>query len=304
MNRQPLPHQPPPGTVRPPFAYFGGKTRLAGTIAALLPDHEYYIEPFAGSLAVLLAKHPARAETVNDLDRRLVTFWRVLRDHPDELMRRCALTPHARVEQHDARQAADNDIEEARRVWVALTQGRSGGLNPTGWKRFTTSRGPTASMPGYLAGYLSRMPTCAERLARVSLECRPALQVVRDYGQSPDALLYIDPPYPAASRGATAYGCDMPSDEEHRALAATVHDCAARVVISGYDSTLYTELYAGWHRTTMAHSTHRHHGGEHARTEVLWSNVPFAATTLPSRAPRTPNRPGGLAQRAEGRNAE
>ena len=37
---------PPPTTVaRPPFAYFGGKTRLAGTIAALLPDHEHYIEP-------------------------------------------------------------------------------------------------------------------------------------------------------------------------------------------------------------------------------------------------------------------
>ncbi|MDT0307211.1 DNA adenine methylase [Streptomyces sp. DSM 44917] len=276
-----------PGTVRPPFAYFGGKTRLAGRIAALLPDHDHYIEPFGGSLAVLLAKHPARAETVNDLDRRLVTFWRILRDHPDELARVCALTPHSRAEHHDARQPAESDLEQARRVWVELTQGRSGGLKPTGWKRFTTARGPNSTMPGYLAGYRRRIPACAERLARVTLECRPALELIRDYGQSTRALLYLDPPYLATTRHATAYPHDMPGEEEHRALAAAVHDCRAHVVISGYACALYEELYADWHRTTLTATTHRHSGGGHQRTEVLWSNVPFPAQP----PPRTASRP-------------
>ena len=84
--------------VKPPFAYYGGKTTLAPKIAAILPEHDHYIEPFAGSLAVLLAKAPTTWETVNDLDDLLVNFWRVLRDKPEELAHAAMLTPHARTE--------------------------------------------------------------------------------------------------------------------------------------------------------------------------------------------------------------
>lgn len=62
--------------TRPPFAYFGGKTILAPRIADLLPPHRHYVEPFAGSLAVLLAKAPSVMETVNDLDHSVVAFCR------------------------------------------------------------------------------------------------------------------------------------------------------------------------------------------------------------------------------------
>lgn len=58
--------------AQPPMAYFGGKTKLARRIAARLPQHEHYVEPFAGSLAVLLAKQPSRIETISDLDGDLI----------------------------------------------------------------------------------------------------------------------------------------------------------------------------------------------------------------------------------------
>jgi len=84
--------------MKPPFPYFGGKMTIGPAIAALLPPHSHYVEPYFGSGAVLFAKPPSDHETVNDLDQVLVTFWRVLRERPGELARVCALTPHSRVE--------------------------------------------------------------------------------------------------------------------------------------------------------------------------------------------------------------
>src|SRR5437868_4884894 len=116
--------------MRPPIAYYGSKVRLAEQIAERLPAHTHYVEPFAGSLAVLLAKKPSRMETVNDIDGDLMNFWRVLRNRPEELFRVCSLTPHSRFE-HDASYvdiSALDELERARLVWVRLTQGRGGTL--------------------------------------------------------------------------------------------------------------------------------------------------------------------------------
>ena len=85
-------------TLTPPFGYMGSKARIASRVVDLLPPHRGYVEPYAGSLSILLAKRPASLEVANDLDRDLVTFWQVLRERPDELAHVCALTPHARTE--------------------------------------------------------------------------------------------------------------------------------------------------------------------------------------------------------------
>lgn len=69
-----------------PFPYFGGKRRVAGEVWARLGDVPNYIEPFAGSLAVLLARpYAPKVETVNDLDCHVVNFWRALKAEPDRL---------------------------------------------------------------------------------------------------------------------------------------------------------------------------------------------------------------------------
>jgi DNA adenine methylase len=185
--------------MKPPFSYFGGKTLLAERIAALLPPHQHYVEPYCGSLSVLLAKPQAKMETANDLDDELMTFWRVLRDRPLDLARVCMLTPHARGENAAAdHRGGVDELELARRVWVKLTQGRDRGLRArgsTGWKHYVYPAGTSVGMPDYLDGYVERMAAAAERLHRVSLERLPALDLIAKYGAEPDVLLYVDPPY-------------------------------------------------------------------------------------------------------------
>ena len=75
-------------SIKAPFPYFGGKSRAASAVWSALGDVEHYVEPFAGSLAVLLRRpHLANrtyySETVNDLDGLLVNFWRAVQAEPE-----------------------------------------------------------------------------------------------------------------------------------------------------------------------------------------------------------------------------
>lgn len=72
--------------LRAPFPWFGGKSRVAHLVWAAFGDVANYVEPFAGSLAVLLGRPTApRIETVNDLDCYVANFWRATRLAPDEV---------------------------------------------------------------------------------------------------------------------------------------------------------------------------------------------------------------------------
>nr|DAT11676.1 MAG TPA: DNA adenine methylase [Caudoviricetes sp.] len=267
-------------TLKPPFEYYGGKTHLAPRIASLLPPHDHYVEPFAGSLAVLLAKEPSRAETVNDLDGDLVTFWRVLRNRPEELERVCALTPHSVEEFVAAADRTDcDDLEAARRVFVVLTQGREHSLKPrdaSGWRRGVKASG-RVTMPRALGSQAARISAVAERMAGVSLENDDAINIIRRYGREPSVCIYADPPYLGDTRGSGGgYGIDQKEGGFHQAFADACNEAKASVIISGYDSPLYEELFEGWHRIEL---TTRPTQSLDRKMEVLWSNQPFAGQT-------------------------
>lgn len=248
--------------------YAGGKQAVAARIAALLPPHQHYVEPFAGGLSVLLAKQPSPIETINDLNADLVTFWRVLRDRTEELERVCALTPHSRAELVASRNRSDLDeVEVARRVWVSLTQARAAKLSPSGW-RFVYNSG-RRSLAIYLDGYLGRIAPAAQRLMKVSLECRPALEVITDYGAHADICLYVDPPYLGDTRGSgRLYEHEMTGESDHIDLLDALTSCQASVVLSGYAHPLYDERLAEWERYEYAALANT----GTVRTEVVWCN--------------------------------
>jgi len=74
--------------LRAPFPWFGGKARIAKAVWERFGDVQNYVEPFAGSLAVLLNRpHAPKVETVNDLDGMVANFWRALQADPDAVAR-------------------------------------------------------------------------------------------------------------------------------------------------------------------------------------------------------------------------
>ena len=75
--------------LKPPFTYFGGKQKVAKVIWSRLGDPHYFIEPFGGSLACLLARPSApRHELVSDTFGPLTNFWRACKwCPPGELAR-------------------------------------------------------------------------------------------------------------------------------------------------------------------------------------------------------------------------
>lgn len=261
------------GPLKPPFAYYGGKTTLAPRIAELLPGHDHYVEPFAGSLAVLLAKERSRAETVNDLDGDLVNFWKVLRDQPEELERVCALTPHSRDDYAIACGDLSGmpDLERARLVFSRLSQSRSHSMKPTGWRIIKNATG-RHTVIDHMHSYVERLEAVAGRMQKVTIENRDAIELIRDYGTEPTVCIYADPPYLGSTRAAN-YRVEMLEDDLHVQLAAALRECKASVVLSGYASPLYEELYPGWHRMELKAPTAL--SGRAAENEVLWSNVPL-----------------------------
>lgn len=74
--------------IKAPFPWFGGKSRVAAAVWQRFGNVPNYVEPFAGSLAVLLGRpHTPKIETVNDKDCYLANFWRAVQHDPDAVAR-------------------------------------------------------------------------------------------------------------------------------------------------------------------------------------------------------------------------
>jgi DNA adenine methylase len=118
-------------------------------------------------------------------------------------------------------------------------------------------------------GGVEALPEIAERLLRVQIENRPALEVVKLY-DAEDTLFYCDPPYAHDSRGdSKAYAFEM-SDAEHARLAKALRAIEGKAAVSGYRGDLYDDLFKDWRRFDAP--SKRCHSVKQLRQECLWMN--------------------------------
>ena len=291
MNLSPLPDAPatPSRRTKPPlvstlqqkklipFGWYGGKFSHLDWLLPLLPPAHHYCEPFAGSGAVLLNRQPSPVETYNDLDGEVVNFFRVLREQKDALTEAIGLTPFSREEFGLACTLEPEiaPLERARRFYVRARQVRTGLAQTATIGRWAnckdTSRAGMSGVVSRWLGGVEALPQIAERLLRVQIENRPAIDVINLY-DSPRTLYYCDPPYLHETRGDTkAYGYEM-TNRQHEELAEVLNSAAGKVAISNYQCELMGILYPApkWFKTTGLERTI--HSTKDKRSEALWTN--------------------------------
>jgi DNA adenine methylase len=73
--------------TKPIIPWMGGKRRLAKYILPMFHEHECYAEPFCGGATIFFMKEESKVEVINDLNMELVTLYRVVKNHFEELYR-------------------------------------------------------------------------------------------------------------------------------------------------------------------------------------------------------------------------
>lgn len=244
--------------MKAPFPYFGGKARVAPDVWARFGRVRNYVEPFAGSLAVLLA-NPWSAlpvETANDADGWLTNFWRAARAAPEEVAR-WADYPVSELDLHargdwlfygdgsDAfveRMRADPDYYDAKRAgcWVWGLCAWIG----EGWGRRESALGINRKLPhlgdaGRGEYILSVMEGLAERLRDVRICCGDWTRVLGPSVTTTHGLtgVFLDPPYADAEHGIVYAGGMGVWDEVCAWAAQAGDDPLLRVAVCGYDGT-------------------------------------------------------------------
>ena len=252
--------------TRPALRYYGGKWKIAPWIISHFPAHKNYVEPCGGAASVLLQKPRSPLETINDLDGNVVNFFRVLRDQPDELIRKIRLTPWARAEYELSLCPCDDEVERARRFfcqcWMGLNASTVVSAATTGFRVWRENDTRDKVL------FFHDIEVIASRLLGVQIESRNALEII-DKCSNDNSLIYFDPPYVEETRTKNDwYGIDWNGNQLHADAADLLRTCAGYVVVSGYACPLYTELYEahGWHRVDKEAQTNS--GGK--RIESLW----------------------------------
>jgi DNA adenine methylase len=224
--------------MKTPCSYYGGKSRIATQIVPHLMaiPHTVYVEPFFGGGAVLYAKskidrgnsHYYR-EAINDLNKQLITFWRVAREQPEELARWIELTPYSQEEYREARKIYNNPSEysDLKVAWATYIQCNMSFANKigAGWAAQVIHQNSAATWVNRAA----RLPECFERLRDVYIGCEDALDFIKRWDSS-HSLIYADPPYPDTDQG--HYGGYTLDD--YQALCDVLDTCESSYVLSNY----------------------------------------------------------------------
>lgn len=169
------------------FASPAGKKRLAKRLVAMLPEHSTFVEPFAGSAAVLFEKEPSSVEAINDADPDIAEAYRLIkRLNPKRLerLRRMKWTGDEATYKRVYSSSPSGELERLYRFLYLATFSygklRGSSFNP--------------GSAGKESRTMARLEQNAPRLKSVRVHSGDYLKVVRKYDSASTAF-FFDPPY-------------------------------------------------------------------------------------------------------------
>ena len=249
---------------------YGGKTKMASWIVSKLPAHKCYVEPFAGSLAVLFKKEQSENEIVNDKDKNLIRVYETIRKYPQELAALLYFTPHSNANTKDV-QWSEDDLEFSRQ-YIAKRQQLFNGCENTSTYGCEYQGGPKIKA---WKNFYTRVLPAAERLRNVCILCEDYQKTLNRVKDKKDVIVYCDPPYRKLQKERKG-GVYNENDYDYYEFIEIVKSMNCNIAISEYD--YIKEDLKDWNHheyrclSTAATSGFGHRGTAREKLEILACN--------------------------------
>ena len=242
---------------------------MAKRLCQLLPEHQCYVEVFAGAANLLFAKEPSKVEVINDINSELINLFSVVRSHRREFMRELSLVVQSRTVFFDyRRQPGLTDIQKAARSYFIM-KAAFGGLGGTTHPAFGYGTTGRAHFCRKMFAAISR---CHKRLDGVYVENLDFEDCLRRYDRS-HTVFYCDPPYLDVGGYKEQF-----QPEDHSRLAATLKNIKGKFLLTINNHPKIRTLYKGLPRlkVKVRYSVSRDKSLKaRDRTELIIANYPL-----------------------------
>lgn len=261
--------------LKTPISYYGGKQKLVSTILKIIPQHALYAEPFLGGAAVFFSKPKSEIEVLNDTNKELINFYRVVQNDFVGLEKEIRITLHSRDLHRKDSVIYNNpdmfsEIKRAWAVWVLSAQSFSAIIDGS-WgydkSKNTTTKKISNKRESFTEEY-------AIRLQNVQLECVDALYIIKSRDTAA-SFFYCDPPYYNSDCG----HYDGYSVDDFEALLKRLSTVEGKFLLSSYPSDLlksYTKANK-WRTRSIDQlvSVNAKGGYQKRKEEVFTANYPI-----------------------------
>lgn len=254
----------------PLSSWMGGKWQLSKQILPLIPKHTCYVEPFAGAAWLLFRKPLSQAEVLNDINREIVTLYRVIQHHLEEFVRyfkwslvsrdefeRCCIVDPDTL----------TDIQRAVRFYYLQKLSFGGRIAGPTFATATT-RPPRLN----LLRLEEELSAAHLRLAHASIENLPYEKLIARYDR-PSTFFYIDPPYWGCE---DYYGKNVFSRADFARLADQLRRIAGTFILSLNDVPGVRETFFGFESIPVQCTYSCSRGSHPKANELLITNFKLA----------------------------